>query len=847
MMEVKIKHKMRIFILLVVLAVMSSFQLLAQEQADSVTVESLPMFDKARSGKYVINAINVLGVEHFDSEIVAFNSGMMKGDTVVLPGNYITDAVKKLWGQGYFSDIKSVVEYLDGDRINIELYVKERPRVTKWKFEGAKKGEISSLEDDLDLKIGGELSDFIIKNNTDYIIKFYKEKGFLNVNVDLIQKESTIIENGIDITFKIDRGDKVKIGEINFEGNVELTNKQLESSLKKTKDKHIFNMFKSSKLNQEDYEADKLNLIDFYNSKGYRNAMVVKDSIYTINDKRIGINITVEEGNKYYYRNIDWIGNSKYDTETLGRMMGISSGDTYDRRTILKRLGIGAESNPDEMSVSSLYQNDGHLFFQVEPTETIIGTDSIDIEFKVLEGKQARINNVDISGNKRVNDDVIRRDLSVRPGDLYNRSLLMSTMRQLSQMGHFNPEVMQPDINPISDELVNISFPLEEQASDQFEVSGGWGSGMFVGSVGIQLNNISLRNFFKKGEWRPYPAGQNQKLSISGQTNGSYYKAFTLGFTEPWLGGKKPNSLSVNLYFSQESDAYYFYQSSTQYFRTLGAAVGLGRRLKWPDQYFSIYNEIGYKCYDLDDWDYFIIENGSSNVITFKTTIQRNSIDQPIYPRRGTSFSGTLTFTPPYSLIDGKDYSDDDMEDEERYKWVEFHKWQFSAQWFYPMLTNQNLVFMAKAEFGVLGSYNKDKLSPYEGFDVGGDGMTSYSVYGVDVIGLRGYESSALNPYSVTGDYARAYNKYTAELRYPIILQPSSTIYGLVFAEAGNAYVNWKDFSPLNVKRSLGAGIRMYLPIVGMIGVDWAYGFDCPVGDTSVSGNQIHFTMGTSF
>lgn len=839
---------MRILFLVVLSVLSTSYQLFAQANLDSAaSVGDIPVVDYNSSGRFVIKDISMTGINNLDPEILISTSGMSVGDTINIPGEYISDGIKKLWSQRYYSDIKVVVNELGADSIALNIVVTERPRVYNWDFEGAKKGEITSMMEKLKLRRGGELSDFSMKNSMDIITEHYKEKGFMNVAVSIKQENDPIIKNGVNVTFVVDRGEKIKIGEIVFEGNEEVSDKKLKGSFKKTKDKSLLNMFKSSKFNEENFAADKLYLIDYYNAHGFRNATVMSDTIYDINSKRIGIKISVDEGNKYYYRNISWMGNSKYTTEDLNNMVGIQTGDVYDRQTMMRRLGIGMDSSPDDMSVSSLYQNDGHIFFQVEPAESIIGADSIDVEFKILEGKQVRINEVSISGNARINDEIIRRDLYIKPGELYDRSLLMATLRQLSQMSHFNPEALQPDINPISDELVNIGFPLEEQASDKFELSGGWGSDTFVGSIGVQFNNLSLKNFFKKDAWRPYPSGQNQQFAITGQTNGTYYNSLQLSFSEPWLGGKKPNSLNVVAYISEENDAYYYYQDATMYFRTTGLSVGLGRRLSWPDRYFTLYNELSAKIYSLDDWEYFIMEDGTANVISFKTVLGRNSVDQSIYPRRGSSFSVSLELTPPYSLFDGKDYSDDDMEDSERYKWIEYHKWLTSAEWYYSMTSDQKLVLMAKAQFGSLGSYNSDKLSPFEGFDVGGDGLSGYSVYGVDVIGLRGYDDSALNPYSSTGDYARAYCKYTVELRYPVILQPASTVYGLVFAEGGNAYSDISSFNPFTIKRSVGAGIRMYLPIIGMVGIDWGYGIDYAVGESAKSGSHTHFVIGTQF
>ena len=563
----------------------------------------------------------------------------------------------------------------------------------------------------------------------------------------------------------------------------------------------------------------------------------------------------MEEGNKFYYRNVTWTGNDVYDTKQLNDMLGIRRGETYDKKSLYKRLGIGKEDNPEDMSsVNSLYQNNGYLFSKIDPGEEVVGEDSIDINVKIYEGKQAKINEVDVSGNRKVNDNVIRRELYVRPGELYNRSLLMATIRQLNQMGHFDPEKMLPDVQPVenSTELVDIAFPLEEVANDKFEISGGWGSGMFVGSIGVQLNNIAIKNFFKKGAWRPFPQGQGQSLAVRAQSNGSYYKAFSVNFTEPWLGGKKPNSFTLGLFYSNETNAYYAWQSGTKHFRTMGVSVGWGRRLKWPDRNFSLYHELSYQAYNLKDWTSFIVENGTSNIIALKTVFSRNTVDSPIYPRTGSEFSVSLALTPPYSLFQKNiDYSDPNLPDRKRYKWIEYHKWQLKAQWFYPLTNNNKLVFMAKAEMGYLGSYNKNKPSPFEGFDVGGDGMSGYNVYGVDIIGLRGYEDGALTPYSYTTDgrtdYARAYNKYTMEIRYPIILKPNSNIYGLVFAEGGNAFRSWQEFDPFLIKRSVGVGLRIFMPVVGLLGIDWGYGFDRAVGASHRSGSQVHFMIGQQF
>ncbi|UWN58252.1 BamA/TamA family outer membrane protein [Alistipes ihumii AP11] len=811
------------------------------------------MLDYEHPKQYIINKVKVSGIKYLDPEVVASISGLTKGDTIMIPSDYLSSTLKTMWNQRIYSDVQILTEPV-GDSVNIEIVLRERPRVYDWKIEGVRKGQMSELLETLKLKKGGELSDFVLNSSKDAIRKYFAEKGFYNADVSVRLENDTTLENVVNVFFVVDRKNKVKIGKIDFEGNTALSDRQLRRSFKKTHQKSV-NIFKGAKYKEKDYEEDKENLIDFYNSRGYRNATILSDSVYRINDKRLGIALKVDEGNKFYYRNVSWTGNSVYETRQLNDMLGISKGETYDKKTLHKRLGIGKHADYEDMSsISSLYQNNGYLFSSIDPGEVVVGEDSIDINVKIFEGKQAKINEVRISGNHRVNDRVIRRELYVRPGELYNRALLMQTIRQLNQMQHFDPEKTSPgiDLVPNSNELVDISFPLEEVASDKFEISGGWGSNMFVGSVGVQLNNVSLKNFFKGSEWRPYPHGQNQQLAIRGQTNGSYYKAISLNFTEPWLGGKKPNSLTVGLYYSDETDAYYAWQSGNRHFRTIGVSVGIGRRLSWPDRYFTIYNEISYQAYNLKDWSSFLVTNGTSNIFALKTVLARNSVDSPIYPRTGSEFSLSLTLTPPYSLFQKNvDYADPNLPDYKRYKWIEYHKWQFKAQWYYPLTNNNKLVLMARAEMGYLGSYNKNKPSPFEGFDVGGDGMSGYNVYGVEIVGLRGYENSALTPYTYTADgradYARAYNKYTMEIRYPFILKPSSTIYGLVFAEGGNAFKSWKEFDPFLIKRSIGVGARIYLPIVGMLGIDWGYGFDKAVGQTERSGSQVHFIIGTQF
>ncbi|WP_297604000.1 outer membrane protein assembly factor BamA [uncultured Alistipes sp.] len=805
--------------------------------------EGAPMLRSTAPKLYHIRNVNVRGVKYLDPNLIRSAAGLLPGDSLYLPSSYISNSITRLWNQRYFSDVKVGATIL-GDSVDLEIFLKERPLVNNWKFEGISRGKQKDLTEKLKLRRGTELSDYVIDKNMKLIKAYFVEKGFRNVEVTPRIENDTIRERAVNVTFDIDRGDRVRIGEITFSGNREFSDRRLRKTFKKTHKKSI-NFLRNTKLNEKDYADDKELLIDFYNSKGFRNATILSDSLYVINDKRIGLHLDLSEGNKYYIRNVSWLGNSVYPTEDLERIFSVQPGDTYDKKSMHKRLGIGKEVNPDDMSVSSLYQNQGYLMSQIDPDEIVIGADSIDLVIKIFEGKQFTINEVGISGNMRVDDEVIRRELYTRPGELYDRSMLMQTIRTLNAMGHFNPETLMPDIKPVSNELVNVNWPLEEQASDQFNVAGGWGSGTFVGSVGITLNNLSIRNFFKKGAWRPYPMGQNQRLSISAQTNGTYYKAMALSFTDPWLGGRKPNSFTISAHLSEQNNAYYFWQTSTRYFRSTGLSVGLGKRLTWPDPYFSLYAEAAYQRYKLKDWSSFVMSNGAANMLSLKFVFGRNSVDQPTYPRRGSDFSVSVQFTPPYSLWDGKDYSNPSMPETERYKWIEFHKWQFKAQWFFSLTRNQKLVLMTRAEMGYLGNYNKNKVSPFERFEVGGDGMSGYNIYGIDIISMRGYEDGALDP---VGDYySNAYNKYTVELRYPIVLKPSSQIYVLGFLEGGNGFSSWRKFSPFNIKRSAGFGVRLYLPVVGMLGIDWGYGFDPAAGQTKKSGSQFHFVLGQQF
>ena len=845
------RYANKIFVILSALMLWSVNHSMAQvlDQRDTLKIdfdENAPILSSRETPKrYYIRKVNVSGTKNLNENLVRATAGLTPGDSIYLPSAFVGNSISRLWGQRYFSDVK-VGATIDGDSVDLELILRERPRVFNWDIrgEGIGKSKRTDLLEKLALRRNSELSDYVIDRTERLLKKEFIDKGFRNVDVRTRIEDDTTINNAVNVTFIVDRKKKVRVGEITFTGNDNYTAKRLRRTFKKTHQKGSLFIF-NKKLKTDDYKEDKNLLIEFYNSNGYRNATILRDSIYNIDDEYIGINIDISEGNKFYIRDVKWVGNSAYPTEQLQQLFGVNKGDTYDKKSMHKRLGVGREVDPEGVSVANLYQNNGYLMSQVDPAEHVVAEDTIDMEIKIFEGKQFTINDVDISGNTRVNDEVIRREMTIYPGTLYDRSMLMYTLRQIMNMGHFDPEQLQPDVQPVTDELVNIGFPLVEQASDQFNIAGGWGAGSFVGSVGITLNNLSTRNFFKKGSWRPYPAGQNQKLSISGQSNGTYYKAISASFTDPWVGGRKPNSLSVSAHWSEMNNAYYIWQTSTMHFRTFGAAVGLGKRLKWPDPNFTLYAQLQYTRYALKNWDYFIMKNGSANDISLKIAFGRSTVDQPIYPRSGSEFSATVAVTPPYSLWDGRDYSDTNLSDEKRYKFIEYHRWQLKGRWFQPLSANNKLVLMAAAEMGFLGHYDKNKVSPFERFEVGGDGMSGYTIYGVDIIGLRGYDDGELDP--IGSSYSVAYNKYTLELRYPVILQQSSQIYVLGFLEGGSGFSSWREFSPFRIKRSAGVGVRLYLPIVGLLGIDWGWGFDAPMGGTERSGSQFHFSMGQSF
>lgn len=795
--------------------------------------------------RYCVKGITVSGVKFLNPDVLISMTEISVGDTIQVPGEVITKAVKKLWAQGLFSDVDIRASRIDGADIYLDINLKEQPRLTTVNFTGVRKGEADDLKDKLKLRSGSQITQATLENSVIIIKKHYNTKGFLNVEVNPVLENDTVIDNGTKLTFQIQKNERVKIDEITFDGNKAYSQNRLRKALKKIHQRDL-NIFKSAKFIEADYNESIDNLVAFYNEHGYRDFKILGDSMYVINPKRIGIHFNIYEGPQYHIRNIEWVGNTKLPSEALTAILGMNKGDVYDRSLLEKRLFT------DENSISTVYMDDGYLFFQLEPVEVQIQNDSVDLEMRIYEGDQATVNRVIITGNTKTNEHVIRREIWSKPGYLFSKSEITRTLRELGQMGHFDPEKL--GIDPIpnqADGTVDLKYSVEEKANDQLEVSGGWGNNMFVGTIGIRFSNFSARRIFDKDAWRPVPSGDSQSLSLRASTNGTYYKAFSLSFTEPWLGGRKPTNFSFSLYRTLQSGGVdYFYQTSNQYFQVTGASVGIGTRLKWPDDYFTIYNELGIQNYKLSNWaGYFIFTDGQSNNLSYKVTLGRNSTDQMIYPRTGSNFSLSLQITPPYSLFNGKDYTEP-MPDSEKYKWIEYHKWTGRIQWYIPLV--EKLVLYTNFQLGVIGYFNKDLgHSPFEGFDLGGDGMSGYNLYGKETIGLRGYQNGSLTPYvrvgsSMVGN-AHLYDKYTVELRYPISLNPQAAIYLLTFFEAGNAWQNAGEFNPFNVHRSAGVGARFFLPMLGMLGVDWGYGFDEVPGRPDAHKGQFHFIIGMPF
>lgn len=825
---------------------------------------------------YEIAGISVTGADSYEDFVLIGFSGLAVGDKIEVPGDQITKSLKRFWKQGLFSDVKIKATKIEGNKIWLEIALKQRPRISDVAYNGLKKSEKEDVEVKVGIQKGGQMTPDLADRAQKVIAKYLAEKGFYNAEIKVLQFDDKDHPGYVKVAVNVDKKAKTKVGHIYITGNEALTDNQINHAMKKTNDNNIINLFRTKKFVAQEFENDKKLVIEKYNEIGYRDAQIIADSVVRSpeDSTRVDVYLTVDEGKKYFFRDITWVGNTVYPYEYLNAVLGIKRGDTYNLKELNKRL------NEDDDAVSKLYTDQGYLFFNVEPVEVRIDGDSIDYEMRMYEGQPATINEINIVGNTRVYEHVVRRELYTKPGQLYSQSDIMRSLRELAQMGHFDQEKLVPDIQPNpEDGTVDITYQLETKSSDQIEFSLGWGATGLVGSLGLKFTNFAIQNLFNPKSYRIVPQGEGQTFSINARTNGIYYTSASISFLEPWLGGKRPNSLSASIFFASQTgysdrflkgynslyNNYYNYYNSYyggsnyydnyremeadkgKYLRTFGVSIGYGKRLSWPDDYFSFYGELSYQMYMMKDWPYLIITDGTSHNLALNLQLSRSSIDNPIYTRRGSQFTLGLKITPPYSLIKGTtDAEYAQMTTSERYHLLEYHKWRFSGKVFTPLTADSKLVLMARAEFGYLGHFNKNAKSPFETFYMGGDGMSSYSSYSTEYISMRGYQSGSLTPYDATvgRNMGYLYNKYTMELRYPISLEQNATIWALAFIEAGNCFADIKDYNPFNLKRSAGVGIRLFLPMFGLMGIDWGWGFDPINGSMSSGKSQFHFVLG---
>ena len=817
---------------------------------DDLDFASLPSLDYRNAKSYRIAAIRITGVRFLDSRVLQNLSGLAVGQTVVIPSEEFSHVVDKYWNQGLFSDVKVIAEKIEGSEVYLRIHLTERPRLSDFKLEGVSRTAKKDLNDRLQIEKESQVSQNMMNILRTTIQRYYEEKGHRGVDIQIVQKADTSRENRVFLTAKVDPGRKNKIQTIQFIGSEDFTNRRLRRVLRKTKQRSL-NFFQNHKLVEEKFREDREKLAEFFSKHGYRDYVYVSDSVVLLPEKdRLALYIRLEEGDQYFYRSVDWIGNTKYSTEMLSRVLDVEPGDVYDVRQLDKKL------YSDRMSILSLFQNEGYMRASITPVETRVENDSIDVEIRVSEGVQYSVNQVNITGNTTTNEHVARRELRVKPGDLFSREKIERDFQTLATMGHFAPEAINPVIdNNDAAATVDVTYELEEKENDQLEFSIGYGASMFIASIGFQFNNFSMRRIFEPGAWRPVPRGDGQKLNIAFQTNGKYYRSYNISFMEPWLGGKKPNALSVSLFHSKMTQrTSYFWNSkgnADKFYKSTGFSVGLGHRLRWPDDYFQVSTSLTYQRYQVHEWSggsYYSLpfNTGASNNIHLTVALSRTSINAPFYPTAGSSFSLEASFTPPWSAISGKNMAG--LSTDELYKWIEYHKWKFKGQ-VYLGITNK-LVLATRYELGYLGYYNKDiGYSPYEGFDMGGSGMQAYQLYGIEIVPLRGYDDSSVTPYSATKQYrsGNMYTKTNIELRYPLLMETSAQVFGIGFIEAGNAWSEASKFNPFDLKRSAGFGVRAFLPMFGILGIEWGYGFDEVPGGAGSNGGQFQFTIGQQF
>ncbi len=834
---------------------------------------------------YEIAGITVDGADNYEPHIIIGYSGLRVGERIDIPGLAITNASKRLWNQRLFSQVKIEVDKIAGDKAWLSIHLRQQPRISKINYSGTKKGEREDLQERLQIQPGQQITPNIINRAKLIIKKYYDDKGFGNADVLITLHDDLSNPNCVFVDIDVDKHDKIKVHKIYIDGNEVMSDRALQRVMKKTNEKgNILNLFRQKKFVENDYHDDLNRIIEKYNEKGYRDAKILADSVVPFDEKTVDVYISLEEGHKYYIRDIEWVGNTVFATELLNQVLDIQPGSVYNQKLLEKR------TQTDDDAVANLYMNQGYLFYQLQPNEINVENDSITLEMVMMEGPKAKINNVIINGNDRLYEKVIRRELHVRPGQLFSKEELMRSAREIAQTGHFNPENM--DIQPIPNEengTVDIEFNLESKANDQVELSLGWGQTGIIGKVALKFSNFSVKNLLHPSTYRGIiPQGEGQTFSISAQTNARYYQSYAISFLDPWFGGKRPNALSFSAYYSRQTgvnSAYYnrawsnamntyynnfwgtglnnfynygygnnTYENSydpNKVLQMVGVTAGLGKRLSWPDDYFQFQVDFSYNWYYLKNWDYlYYMNNGTSNSLVLGLTLARSSIDNPLYTRRGSTFSINLQLTPPASLFGKKNWEQLSKENtveskKELYRWIEYWKLRFRSRTYTPLINAEStytLVLMTRADIGLLGSYNKWLRSPFETFYVGGDGMTGSYQYATETVGLRGYENGAFTPWSREG---YAYTRFGMELHFPFMLQTSTTIYGLCFVEAGNAWTSVSQFNPFDLKRSAGAGVRIFLPMVGMMGIDWAYGFDKVYGERG--GSQFHFILGQEF
>lgn len=833
----------------------------------------------------VIGGFNVSGMEGYEDYMLAGISGLTVGQRISVPGTEITNAVKRYWQHGLFSDVQISADSIVGEKIYLHIALKPRPRVSDINYIGLKKTEKEDMEKKLGILKGGQITPNMIDRAKILAKKYFDDKGYKNADIEINQREDASKKNQVILDIIIDKKEKMKVRNIFIEGNKNLKTSKIKGgflkkgAFAKTHEAGKFaNFLKSKKYTPERWKEDKEKLLSKYYELGYRDAAILGDSVWNNDPKHVNIWIKVDEGQKYYIRNIHWVGNTVYTTDYLNAVLGMKPGDVYNQKLLGKRL------KEDDDAVGNLYYNNGYVFSNIDPVEQNIQGDSIDLEMRVQEGPQAHLSHVRIYGNNRLYENVVRRELRTKPGDLFSKDAIMRSYREIASMGHFDPEKINPDVKPdYEDGTVDINWQLEQKSNDQIEFSLGWGQTGIIGRVGLKLNNFSLANLFHKNKEHRgiMPIGDGEQLSLNVQTNGTYYQSYSASYSTNWFGGKRPNQLSLSFFFSKQTDInsnyynqawasnyayslygynsygynysnYENYYDPDKYIKLFGATLGWGKRLRWPDDYFTVSAALSYTRYMLKNWQYFyLMTNGNANNLNLSLSLSRTSTDNQLFPRTGSDFSASVTLTPPWSLFDNKDYKNLAnnpyspsyvAEQQEKYKWIEYHKWSFRSRTYTALTQGQKcFVLMTRADFGILGSYNKYKKTPFETYYMGGDGMSGYSSsFGEETIGLRGYENGSLayNGY--------AYDRFTLELRYPFMLG-NTTIYGLTFLEGGNAWTNVSDFNPFNMKRSAGIGVRIYLPMVGLMGIDWGYGFDRDNVNGTKGGSQFHFVLGQEF